>query len=392
MSIIAFLASLMANPVFVGVGGGAIIGGLMVTLRNIPSQLWNAFLHLFTLEVHIENDDEAFYYVDKYLADHEGAKKARTMRLTTNRKDGENTWKFGPGLGSVWFWQGWRFIIVKRNLTEAKNGHGTREYITIRMLGRSREPLITFLGKADEKRTDTRIRINAYTGGYWSTVARVTPRPMSTVILPVKQKENIVNDLKWFIENKEWYVQRGIPYHRGYLFDGKPGCGKTSIISALAGEVKRDICSLSLSTIKNDRDLMEAICEADDNAIIALEDIDCATAAARTREDDKDEESGGVTLAGLLNILDGVITPDGRIFVMTTNYPERLDPALIRPGRVDVHETFDYLTADLQKEMSSLFFEEPIWREEPISPAKLQGILIANCANREKAQEELNVA
>lgn len=392
MGIVAFLATLMANPVFVGVGGGAIIGGLMVTLRSIPHRIWNAFLHLFTLEVHIENDDEAFYYVDKFLAQHEGAKKSRTLRLTTSRKNGENSWNYGPGLGSVWFWQGWRFIIVSRNLTEAKNGHGTREYITIRMLGRSREPLTKFLGKADEVRIDNRIRINAYTGGYWSTVARVTPRPMSTVILPQEQKTKIVDDLKWFLENKQWYMDRGIPYHRGYLFDGAPGCGKTSIISALAGEVKKDICSLSLSTLKSDKDLMEAICEADDNAIIALEDIDCATAAARTREDDKEEDGGGVTLAGLLNILDGVITPDGRIFVMTTNYPERLDAALIRPGRVDVHETFEYLNKELQEEMSKLFYEKPISREEPISPAKLQGILINHPLDREAAQKELNDA
>lgn len=386
----------MANPVFVGVGGGAIIGGLMVTLRNIPNKIWQSFLHLFTLEVHIENDDDAFYYVDKFLSTHEGAKKARTLRLTTSRRTppGDNTspWNFGPGLGAVWFWEGWRFVIVNRNLTEAKNGNGTREYITIRMLGRKRVALERFLAKADDCRKDTRIRINAYTGGYWSTVARTTPRAMSTVILPKNQKDKIVNDLKWFIDNKQWYQDRGIPYHRGYLFDGKPGCGKTSIISALAGELKRDVCSLSLSALKSDRDLMEAICEADENSIIALEDIDCASNTTRSREEKDDDEAGGVTLAGLLNILDGVITPDGRIFIMTTNYPERLDAALIRPGRVDVHETFDYLTADLQEDMSRLFYDDPVSREKPISPATLQGILIKNPVDREAAQQELNNA
>lgn len=390
--LIAFLAALMANPVFVGVGGGAIIGGLMVALRSIPMKLWNAFLHLFTLEVHIENDDESFYYVDRFLAKHEGAKKARTLRLTTSRKNGESDWTYGPGLGSVWFWHGWRFVIVTRALQDTKNGNGTREYITIRILGRSRKPLEQFLSSADTSRKDDRIKINAYTGGYWATVARITPRPLSTVILPAEQKRRIKDDLLWFINNKQWYLDRGIPYHRGYLLDGPPGCGKTSIISALAGTVGRDVCSLSLSACKSDRDLMEAICEAPEDAIIAMEDIDCATNAARNRGDEKDEDEGGVTLAGLLNILDGVITPDGRIFVMTTNHPEKLDPALIRPGRVDVHETFNFLTKDLQEEMSSLFYDKPIGREAPVSPATLQGILIKNPVDRDAAQKELDNA
>lgn len=395
MGILAFFATLMTNPVFVGVGGGAIVGGLMVALRSIPAKLWRSFLHIFTLEVHVENDDEAFYHIDKYLATHEGAKKARTLRLTSARKrpsyeqQEESSWNLGPGIGSVWFWHGWRFVIVSRSLTEAKNGNGTREYITIRILGRSREPLLAFLKQAEASKENTKTKIYTYTGGYWSVLARVTPRKAETVILPHEQKDRILKDIQWFIDNQDFYVSRGIPYHRGYLFEGSPGCGKSSMIPVVAAATKKDICTLSLSTLKDDKELLEAVCEADDNAIIALEDVDAATTAAQDRDADNDTEAKGVTLAGLLNVLDGMVTPDGRIFIMTTNYPERLDAALIRPGRIDVRERFGLLDTKLQEEMSLLFYNTPVSREEPISPASLQGIFMKH-KTADAAQRELN--
>src|SRR5690606_37627579 len=97
--LLAFFTTMMANPMFVAIGGGAILTGLMVSLRSIPMRIWNSFLHLFTLEVHVENDDEAFYHVDKFLSTHKGAQKARTLRLTTERKrhfedDGNKMWHF----------------------------------------------------------------------------------------------------------------------------------------------------------------------------------------------------------------------------------------------------------------------------------------------------------
>lgn len=399
MSLVAFFASLMANPVFVGVGGGAILTGLMVSLRSIPVKIWNSFLHLWTLQVHIENDDEAFYLVDKFLSQHKGAQKARTLRLTTERRkyySGEDnvpkTWHFGPGLGSVWFWHGWRFVVISRNLTEAKNGSGTREYITIRMLGRKRSVLTDFLKQAETPIEQEKTKIMTYTGGFWSVLARIIPRKAHTVILPTGQRDRILDDVKWFTENQQFYVDRGIPYHRGYLFCGAPGCGKSSLIPVIAAHVKRDVCTLSLSTLKDDRELLEAICEASDDAIIALEDVDAATNAVQDREDSDEASAKGVTLAGLLNVLDGMVTPDGRIFIMTTNHPEKLDPALVRPGRVDLTETFGYLTKELQEEMSLLFYDEPISRKEVISPAEMQSILIRFPTNREAAQKELDNA
>lgn len=394
-TIIAAAMALLNNPVFVGVGGGAILGGLMVALRSVPLKLWNGFLHLFTVEVHIENDDEAFRYVDKYLANHKGAQRARTIRVSSvyNRAEpnAENrrSWVAGAGLGAVWFIHGWRPVRVSRTLTETKNEGSTREYFTIRMFGRSRQPLLNMLNDALKVEETDKISLYTY-DRYWDEVASVTPRDPNTLILPSGQLERILADATWFNENRQFYVERGIPYHRGYLFSGNPGCGKTSILPILAKHIGRDVCTLNLSALDSDAELQAAVTSAPANAIIALEDIDAATKAAHSREDGKDGATEGVTLAGLLNVLDGIATPDGRIFAMTTNHPDRLDPALIRKGRVDKHEHFGFLYRQDQERMVSLFFDNPFSREAPISPAALQGILIDNMGDREAAKKALD--
>ena len=156
---------------------------------------------------------------------------------------------------------------------------------------------------------------------------------------------------------------------------GQPGTGKSSLGFLVASVTKRPIYTINLSCIRSDSDLMLAILRSDKDCIILLEDIDCATNSSTSRElkSDSDEMSFGVTMAGLLNALDGIMTPDHRIFIMTSNYPDRLDPALIRPGRADVHLSIDYLEPEAQCRMYKNFYnDEFLPFTTPISPAKLQ--------------------
>merc|ERR1711915_1128015 len=164
-------------------------------------------------------------------------------------------------------------------------------------------------------------------------------RPLNSVVLDTGVAEQIVADVKEVVGSVAWYRDRGIPYRRGYLLHGPPGCGKTSFITALPGELEYSICVLNLSdrSMSDDR-LQHRLADAPENSIILLEDID---AAFVSREDAKHLEEAykglnRLTFSGLLNAIDGVTSTEGRIMFMTTNYIERLDPALIRPGRVDV--------------------------------------------------------
>lgn len=132
--------------------------------------------------------------------------------------------------------------------------------------------------------------------------------------------------------------------HEGYLFHGPPGTGKSSLSTALAGEFGLDLYEVKIPSVASDADLEQMFQEIPPQCIVLLEDIDAVWTADRSEVPDREDRSGSgsrtpssnCTLSGLLNVLDGVGSQEGRIVIMTTNKPERLDGALVRPGRVDM--------------------------------------------------------
>lgn len=138
-----------------------------------------------------------------------------------------------------------------------------------------------------------------------------------------------------------WYKNKGVPYRRGYLLYGPPGTGKTSFTQAIAGELKLNICYLNLSGGNLcDDGLNRALNDAPADSIILLEDIDGIFIQREEVQGNK-RRRRRVTFSGLLNALDGVRSQEGRILFMTTNHKEKLDPALLRPGRCDFHVKLD---------------------------------------------------
>jgi chaperone BCS1 len=161
-------------------------------------------------------------------------------------------------------------------------------------------------------------------------------RPLGSVILDEGVKEGLVADVKEFLKAQQWYTDRGVPYRRGYLLYGPPGTGKTSFIQALAGELDYSVAMINLSEIGMTDDLLaQLLTQLPEKSILLLEDVDAALVNRRQR--DSDGYSGRtVTASGLLNALDGLAAGEDRIAFLTTNHIDRLDPALIRPGRVDM--------------------------------------------------------
>ncbi|KAL1876426.1 hypothetical protein VTK73DRAFT_9292 [Phialemonium thermophilum] len=161
-------------------------------------------------------------------------------------------------------------------------------------------------------------------------------RPLGSVILDEGVKEAIVADVRDFLNRQDWYVDRGIPYRRGYLLYGPPGSGKTSFIQALAGELDYSVAMINLSEVGvTDDHLAYLLTKLPRRSILLLEDADAAFANRRPRGDDG-YSGPTVTFSGLLNALDGLAAGEERIAFLTTNHIDRMDPALIRPGRVDM--------------------------------------------------------
>jgi ATPase family associated with various cellular activities (AAA) len=210
-------------------------------------------------------------------------------------------------------------------------------------------------------------------GGAWNTRNDLPPRTLESVILKEGQIERLVKDLEVFLDSEEEYGRASQPWHRGYLFHGIPGTGKSSVVKALANHFGMPLYYLPLGDLDKDADLMSLVGAIQPKSILLLEDVDVFHSMTERTE----EEYGGTTIAAMLNALDGVWTPHGLITVMTTNNRDKLDSALIRPGRVDVDEEFTGLDEDQAARLS-----EWIWPENEIgrnftksfvgkSPAKL---------------------
>ncbi|KAF5329659.1 hypothetical protein D9619_009197 [Psilocybe cf. subviscida] len=211
-------------------------------------------------------------------------------------------------------------------------------------------------------------------GSTWSTAKRKQRRPLSSIILQDGVIQTLVEDAREFMRSEDWYTKAGIPHRRGYLLHGPPGTGKSSTIYAVAGELGLEIYTLSLSAnFVDDAFLARAVASIPKQAIFLLEDIDCAF-PSREEQDEEDEmpakgpmmfppgmvmpggprsrQRSPVTMSGLLNVLDGVGSEEGKLFFATTNYIDRLDPALLRPGRIDLK--FEYKLAT-QAQAAALF-------------------------------------
>jgi len=192
---------------------------------------------------------------------------------------------------------------------------------------------------------------------YWRRDEVVEGRPISSVVLPRDVEERVTSDIDEFLcpETREWYRNHGIPYRRGYLLHGSPGAGKTSLLGAVAAHYSRNLCYLSPTHPEmTDDALKNAVSRAPASSIIILEDVDALFGPKRENKIEKSP----LTFSGLLNALDGVGGTAGQLFVLTTNHKERLDPALIRAGRVDVHLSFGPASADQMERLYANFYPQ----------------------------------
>jgi len=190
---------------------------------------------------------------------------------------------------------------------------------------------------------------------FWQRVSRVVARPVTSVVLPAETSQMLVSDLEEFLSEgtARFYQDHGIPYKRSYLFYGVPGAGKTSMIQALAGRFGRNLCYLSPTHPElSDDSLKSAIERVPENAIVVLEDVDALFGKGR----EKKIHQSPLTFSGLLNALDGVGNHNGLILVLTTNFKDQLDAALIRDGRVDLRICFDYCTPDQMEKLFNNFY------------------------------------
>ncbi|XP_040987593.1 AAA-ATPase At3g50940-like [Juglans microcarpa x Juglans regia] len=238
------------------------------------------------------------------------------------------------------------------------------------------------------------IKLHTVVYGSWDSNAINLDHPMSfkTLAMDPDLKMELMDDLNNFVEGKEFHRRTGKAWKRGYLLYGPPGTGKSSLIAAMANHLSYDIYDLDLTSVRSNCGLRSLLLGMSNRSILVIEDIDC-TINLQNRESSResgDNSKNQVTLSGLLNFIDGLWSCCGeeRIIVFTTNHKDRLDPALLRPGRMDMHIHMSYCNFSGFKQLTfnyhgisqhQLFEEiEGLIGEVKVTPAEVAGELMKN--------------
>ncbi|KAM3333610.1 hypothetical protein ACQJBY_028602 [Aegilops geniculata] len=212
----------------------------------------------------------------------------------------------------------------------------------------------------------------------WSYIDFDHPTTFDTLVMDPAKKQMIMDDLDDFSNSRDYYRRIGKAWKRGYLLHGPPGTGKSTMIAAMANYLKYDIYDIELTTLETNSDLRKLFIETTGKSIIVIEDIDCSLDLTGSRAtmlplppayDDAAAEAGYdksrgkrhniLTLSGLLNFIDGLWSAHSgeRIIVFTTNHLDKLDPALIRRGRMDMHIEMSYCGFEAFKTLANNYLE-----------------------------------
>ncbi|KZL81265.1 hypothetical protein CI238_12584 [Colletotrichum incanum] len=339
----------------------------------------------FTSKTAVHDPDEAFDMLKSWVSAQKFAEKANSLLVSVDSRQvramvnqdseiaAQKPLWFTPWGERLYFW--YKGHLLSLQCTESGSALLPHQKMTVTSIGRSSKILRKLM---DECRLEylrlskNKTAIFEHHNNYWKRTDTRDTRPIDTVIMNEKLKQSLLKDIQSVLDPKarSWYARRGLPYRRGYLLYGRPGTGKSSLSISVAGCFGLDIYVLSLAAL-NYGQLSTLFRELPQRCVVLLEDADAVgTAQSRVADaddfDTRSEDSqrllkpkGTVSLSGLLNVLDGVASQEGRILIMTTNHKDHLDNALIRSGRVDKKIEFQLADADVVRKIFNTVLAGP---------------------------------
>ncbi|KAJ4770385.1 P-loop containing nucleoside triphosphate hydrolases superfamily protein [Rhynchospora pubera] len=187
---------------------------------------------------------------------------------------------------------------------------------------------------------------------------------LNTLAMKEEKKKALIDDLSKFVQKKEYYNRIGKAWQRRYVLFGPPGTGKSTLIAAMANFLRFDIYNLELTKVTSNDELRSLLINTTNSSILVIENIKCSVELQEgekekkpTAEGSANDDESKITLSGLLNIVDGLWSDcgDERIIIITANYKEMFDPALLRPGRMDILIHMGYCDSSVFRVLASYY-------------------------------------
>jgi len=316
-----------------------IIGGSLVYFKQFFLFIIENIKNLVVISLRIE-ESSFFYYSFQNFVIAEYGKNVKNLYYRNFFDDwiGKDTninLFYSSGFILIKF-NGTKFLILK-NKSQIQNSFNpfkdNKQEFQIFCF--NKEKLNQLLEYIDTSYGSNYIKYYYNANGEVKCAGRIINKTFDNIYLDGGIIDDLKKDLDTFRDSKETYDKYGIRYKRTYLFYGEPGTGKSSLSLAISNYTKRDVLSINMSKDMTDSNLITLVSNRPNKSIILFEDIDCLLDDINRKEESKEKEVK-ISLSCILNILDGIYTPNDVIFIITTNNLDKIDDAIKRKGRTDI--------------------------------------------------------
>lgn len=361
----------------------SIMAGMFLSLKSVLKVVWERIQRRIIYTVKIEQTDDLFLYLEKWLIHHHEKEyrsviahigdiyipdqTGKGMEVPRSTKDDDEstisreTIKYRQENDTLIVKLKGSYVKIYKGREKLENASSLLslyfDHFSISILFfKSKikcllEEVIDF--NQQFKKESSRRDVYTWDGYHnWNRLTDIRMKSFDQVVLPKEMKESLIKDIDEFLVSEKWYEEKAIPYKRGYLFYGTPGNGKTSVSVAMANYLNRSIHTVTISEITDDASMRSVFRGVKASAVLLFEDVDTMFDGRKSKK--------GASFSTFLNCLDGVFYKHGSIVIMTTNYVNKLDPALIRPGRIDFKAEIINPEFDEVKNYIELFYNKSL--------------------------------